>query len=340
MLDNVDPEHVRRTLDGLSLADTAINVVSRSGTTAETLANFLVVREAYEDRGVDWTERIVVTTGESGPLRALADQHDLPTLPVPEGVPGRFSALSAVGLVPPAILGIDIEGLLAGGQQAATTCAVAVRLAGVRLRRGVLRARRAGATATPSCPTRSAWRPSPSGSPSSGPSAGKDGLGQTPARALGATDQHSQLQLYRAGHRDKVVTFVRPRERADVSIPDPDHEDLSYLAGTDLGGLIDAEYEATVASLPAADRPALEVEIDRLDAESVGELLYAMEAACVLVGELADVETFTQPAVEWGKHAARALIRGEATDETAVIDERERLRTAKRSPVGRRTDCR
>ena len=328
VLDNVDPEHVRRTLDGLSLADTAINVVSRSGTTAETLANFLVVREAYEDRGVDWTERIVVTTGESGPLRALADQHDLSTLPVPEGVPGRFSALSAVGLVPPAILGIDIEGLLAGGRTAADDLAPSVYDSPAYAYGAMAYAlEEEGAKVNAVMPY--AERLESFGEWFAqlwAESLGKEGRGQTPARALGATDQHSQLQLYRAGHRDKVVTFVRPRERADVAIPDPDHEDLSYLAGTDLGGLIDAEYEATVASLPAADRPALEVEIDRLDAESVGELLYAMEAACVLGGELADVETFTQPAVEWGKNATRALIRGESTGETAVIDERERLR--------------
>jgi len=84
---------------GTPLENTAINVVSRSGTTAETLANFLVVREALESAGVDWTERTIVTTGKSGPLRNLADRHDLPSLNVPDGVPGRFSALSAVGMV-------------------------------------------------------------------------------------------------------------------------------------------------------------------------------------------------------------------------------------------------
>ncbi|MFC6768646.1 glucose-6-phosphate isomerase, partial [Natrinema soli] len=85
-LDNVDPEWVSSRLEGLPLENTAINVVSRSGTTAETLANFLVVREAVESAGVDWTERTIVTTGESGPLRDLATRHDLPSLNVPDGV--------------------------------------------------------------------------------------------------------------------------------------------------------------------------------------------------------------------------------------------------------------
>ena len=119
VLDNVDPVDITALLDDLSLADTAVNVVSRSGTTAETLANFLVVREAFETAGVDWTERTVVTTGEAGPLRDLADTHDLPVLKVPDGVPGRFSVLSTVGLAAAAIRGDDVEALLAGGRDVA-----------------------------------------------------------------------------------------------------------------------------------------------------------------------------------------------------------------------------
>ncbi|MFC6974554.1 glucose-6-phosphate isomerase [Halomicroarcula sp. GCM10025709] len=324
VLDNVDPEHVERTLSDLPLAETAINVVSRSGTTAETLANFLVVREAYEDAGVDWTELTVVTTGEEGPLRELADAEDLPTLPVPEGVPGRFSALSAVGLVPPAILGVDIEGVVDGAAAVADDLGPSLRDTPAYAYGAVLHElEQEGAAVNAVMPyaerleSFAEWI-----AQLFAESLGKDGQGQTPVRALGATDQHSQLQLYRAGPADKVVTFVRPGERPELSIPSADHEALSYLDGVGLGELIDAEYDATVASLPAADRPAIEVEIDRLDPQGVGELLYAMEAACVLMGELAEVETFTQPAVEWGKRATRALIQGESTEETRVVDER------------------
>ncbi len=113
-LDNVDPAHTRRVLAAVDFDDIAVHVVSRSGTTVETLANFLVVREAMADAGVDWTRRTIVTTGDSGPLRSLAAEHDLPTVPVPIGVPGRFSVLSSMGLVPSAILGHDLNGLMAG----------------------------------------------------------------------------------------------------------------------------------------------------------------------------------------------------------------------------------
>ena len=327
-LDNVDPDASDALLDSLPLEDTVVNVVSKSGTTAETLANFLVVREAMADAGVDWTERTLVTTGEEGNLRALADAHDLPALDVPDGVPGRFSALSTVGLAVPALQGHDIEAVLAGGRDGMESLsgslfespAYAYGAATYALaERGALT--NAVMPYAESLETFAEWF-----AQLWAESLGKDGLGQTPARALGATDQHSQLQLYRAGPRDKMVTVVRPQERADVPIPESDHDSLSYFAGADLGQLLDAEYDATVASLAEAGRPAVEIELDDLDAEGLGELLYAMEAATVLVGELADIETFTQPAVEWGKRAARGLLSGEETEETKTVAERPSYR--------------
>ena len=326
-LDNVDPEHVPRLLESLPLERTAVNVVSKSGTTAETLSNFLVVREAMADAGVDWTERTFVTTGESGNLRGLADTHDLPSLPVPDGVPGRFSVLSSVGLAVAAIQGHDLDAIRAGAADAAdglsgslfetpayaygaTTYALATR----------------GATTNAMMPyaerleTFAEWF-----AQLWAESLGKDGLGQTPTRALGATDQHSQLQLYRAGPREKVVTLLRPTDRPACPIPDTDLEGLSYLGGSTLGDLLDAEFDATEASLAASGVPAIRVEIDGVDERSLGALLYGMEAACVLYGELAGVSTFTQPAVEWGKRAARGLLGGGDFPEAEAVEERTSL---------------
>jgi len=326
-LDNVDPDHVSRLLDSLSLAETVVHVVSRSGTTAETLANFLVVREAMTEAGVDWTDRTVVTTGPEGPLRELAARHDLPALDAPEGVPGRFSALSSVGLVPAAIQGQDVGELLAGGRAGADALGSSLYDCPAYAYGAVAHAlAERGATVNAVMPYAEAleafaewfaqlWAES----------LGKDGRGQTPVRALGATDQHSQLQLYRAGPRDKMVTFVRPRERPDGPIPGTDIDGLSYLGGSDLGTVLDAECEATEASLAAAGRPSVRIEIDRLDARGVGRLLYDMEAACVLAGELAGVETFTQPAVEWGKRAARGLLGGGEFEEADAVREKTEL---------------
>ena len=331
-LDNVDPDHVRALLADLPLEDVVVNVVSRSGTTAETLANFLVVREAMTDAGVDWTERTLVTTGEAGNLRRLAEDHDLPALDVPEGVPGRFSVLSTVGLAVATLQGHDIEAVLAGGRDGmdalsgslfespayaygATTYALAERGA---LTNAVM-------PYAESLETFAEWF-----AQLWAESLGKDGLGQTPARALGATDQHSQLQLYRAGPPDKLVTLVRPTERATTPIPETELEGLAYLGGSSLGDLLDAEFDATEASLAAAGVPNLRVEIDRVDERNLGELLYGMEAACVLYGELASVSTFTQPAVEWGKNAARGLLGGGEFAEAEAVDDKRELRVESR----------
>jgi glucose-6-phosphate isomerase len=327
-LDNVDPAWVSARLEGLSLERTAINVVSRSGTTAETLANFLVVREAFESAGVDWTERTIVTTGESGPLRDLADRHDLPSLKVPDGVPGRFSALSAVGLVAAAVCGADLEALLAGAaaeRESLSGSLFDCPAYAYGATTSALDARGAGTNAVmpyaESLETYAEWF-----AQLWAESLGKDGLGQTPARALGVTDQHSQLQLYRAGPRDKLVTFVTPRDGPDRPIPDVDVADLAYLGDATLGDLLAAEFEATEASLAAAGRPNVRVEIERVDEYELGGLLYGMEAACVLAGELTGVNTFEQPAVEWAKRATRGLLGGGEFEEAAAVAEKTELR--------------
>jgi len=132
------------------------------------------------------------------------------------------------------------------------------------------------------------------------------------------------LQLYRAGPHDKMVTLVRPERRIDRSIPATDLEGLSYLGGSTLGDLLDAEFEATEASLASADLPNVRIEIESVDEQSLGELLYSMEVATILAGELYGVETFVQPAVEWGKRAARGLLGGGDFDEAdAVADKTE-----------------
>ncbi|MFA9425410.1 glucose-6-phosphate isomerase [Natronorubrum sp. A-ect3] len=327
-LDNVDPEWVSSHLDRLDLENTAINVVSRSGTTAETLANFLVVRDEFESAGVDWTDRTIVTTGDAGPLRDLSDRHDLPSLKVPDGVPGRFSALSAVGMVAAEVCGHDLEALLEGAAAeaetlsgslfecpayayGATTYALDQRGAGIN----------AMVPYAESLETAAEWF-----AQLWAESLGKDDLGQTPVRALGVTDQHSQLQLYRAGPRDKLVTFVSPGETADRAIPETDVEDLAYLGDSTLGELLEAEFEATEASLAAAGRPNVRLELERVDEYELGGLLYGLEAACVLAGELYAVNTFEQPAVEWAKKATRGLLGGGEFEEAEAVAEKTSLR--------------
>ncbi len=326
-LDNVDPEATQSLLASLPLERTVLVAVSRSGTTAETLANFLVAREALTDAGVDWTDRTLVITGDDGPLATLVTRHSLPRLSVPTGVPGRYSVLSAVGLAPAALAGVDIEAVLAGGQDAADTLsgslfstpaygygAVAYALAvrGVTVNAMMPYAERLETFAEWFAQL---WAES----------LGKDGVGQFPVRALGATDQHSQLQLYRSGPRSLFVSAVTPASRPSVSIPSANHDALAYLDGTELGALLDTEREATLASLAAVDRPTVNLTVADTGPRSIGKLLYTMEAACIMAGELYGIDPFTQPAVEWGKRATRGLLGGADTPETRSVRNRTSL---------------
>ena len=327
-LDNVDPAWVETQLSSLSLDRTAIVVVSQSGTTAETLANFLVVREAFETAGVDWTDRTIVVTGDAGPLRELADRHDLPALDVPAGVPGRFSALSSMGLIAAIAADLDVEALLDGAAAEAASLTGSLFECPAYAYGATAHSLAARGTAVnafmpyaESLETAAEWF-----AQLWAESLGKDGLGQTPVRALGATDQHSQLQLYRAGPRNAMVTFVTPRERPDLPIPPTDVEALAYLGDGSLGDLIDAEFRATEASLAASNRPSVRIELARVDAHELGGLLYGLEAATVLAGELAGVNTFDQPAVDWGKRAARGLLGGEDVPEADAVGSKTTLR--------------
>ncbi|MFB6298879.1 MAG: glucose-6-phosphate isomerase [Halobacteriales archaeon] len=326
-LDNIDPAHTNTLLERLDLERTVLNVVSRSGTTAETLANFLVVREAMAQAGVDWTDRTLVTTGETGPLRTLVERHGLPSLRVPPNVPGRFAALSAVGLAPVALAGGDIEAVLDGGADAAGTLSSSLFECPAYAYGAISEAlARRGCRINAMIPYAESLEPFAEWFAQLwAESLGKEGCGQTPARALGTTDQHSQLQLYRAGPRTTQVTFLRPRSRQPCSIPETEMEDLAYLSGGDLGELMDAEFEATEASLAAAGRPNVRLEIDAVTAHAMGELLYAMEAACILAGELMGINPFDQPAVEWGKRATRQLLSERSGPAAETVGEKTTL---------------
>ncbi len=321
-LDNVDPVHIERVLSEIDFNETAVHVVSKSGSTIETMANFHVVIDAFEAAGVDWTNRTIVTTGKSGVLREIAEAHSLPTLSVPKNVPGRFAALSPVGLVPPAILGHDIEAVLSGAADTVSAMngslfstpayAYAAAMTGLS-RRGV--SINAMMPYAESLESFAEWF-----SQLWAESLGKDGFGQLPARALGVTDQHSQLQLYRAGPRNMVVTFLRAQQPSGPVIPPIQGSGFKFLEEVRVGELLDAEFSATEASLAAVSRPSVRIDIDSIDAENMGRLVVAMEAACVMVAELQGVDPFTQPGVEWGKEATRSILGSDDVEQSVALD--------------------
>lgn len=320
-LDNVDPEYLSSVLDRIDLDETVFSVVSKSGQTAETVANYLVVRGALEEAGCEPSEHLVFTTGTESPLRGLDARA---TFEFPD-VPGRYSALSVVGLLPAAFAGVDVEKVLEGGERAEPTEKDVMEQRGRALGAASHLLGEEGVRASVMMPyaesleTFSEWYAQVWAE-----SLGKDGAGQTPVRAVGATDQHSLLQLLVGGPRDKLVTFVDPGESARDR--DHDHDFAveghdGYLDGVALEELRDAELDATQASLVRNEVPNVRVELDGVAPEELGELIYTYEVATVVAGRLAGVNPFDQPGVEWGKRAARGALGDEScADERAVVE--------------------
>lgn len=323
--DNIDPASFARLLDELDLSRTVFNVVSKSGETSETMAQFLVVRERLlrELGAMDYVKHILVTTdADGGSLRQIVNDEGFPSTSFPGGVSGRFSALSSVHLLPVALLGIDVEEILDGAAAMDARCRnadpeknPAALLAGVRYLLDVLHGVPT-AVLMPYCdrlvPLADWW--CQLWAESLGKRVERDGgrlsIGQTPVRAIGAADQHSQMQLYLDGPADKVVTFVRVGDAGvQLEIPRsyPDLEDVAYLGGHELGELLGMEQRAMELALNKRGRPTICIEMPRLTPFTIGQLVYLMEVETTLTAALFGIDPFNQPAVEEGKRLTFGL---------------------------------
>jgi glucose-6-phosphate isomerase len=326
VLDNIDPTTIAPFLDRIDLARTLIDVVSKSGSTAETIAQFLVIRERLlaqvEEDG--YRGHLIFTTDPaSGVLRRIAQQESIATLPVPPGVGGRFSVLSAVGLLPAALVGIDIEKLLAGAAAMDERCRTAELHANPA---ALFAALQYLAHDTRSAPMhvmmaysdqlfgiadwfRQLWAESLGKRKDL---SGKDVFrGPTPIDARGVTDQHSQVQLYMEGPLDKTITLLATQTQSvDLAIPQayPDNQELAYLGGRTLGELLEAERVATTSALTTAGRMNMTIELPRIDPHSIGQLLMMLQVATVYAGALYQVDPLDQPGVELGKRLTYALM--------------------------------
>jgi glucose-6-phosphate isomerase len=321
VLDNVDPETIAALLGRLKLSRTLFIVTSKSGGTAETMAQFLIVYDRLVAEKLDVKKQMVfVTDPRQGALRPLAGRLKVPALDIPANIGGRFSVLTPVGTLPAALIGIDVRALLSGAGEMAQRCAstdLASNPAGVYAMLQWLadtKLRKAIAVFMPySDPLRDfaawfvqLWAESLGKKRSDGTS-----VGSTPLAALGATDQHAQVQLFMEGPADKTITFVAVRDRGtDVQIPSAfsDVKELGYLAGHSLGELIDIEQRATAGALARRGRPNMTIHLDRVDANHVGQMMMFLEIATAYAGQLYNIDAFNQPGVELGKQFAYALL--------------------------------
>ncbi len=327
IFDNVDPAQFGSFLDWIEdkLDKTIFNVISKSGQTVETAAQFLIVRQLLLDRiGPEGLKNqiIVTTDAEKGTLRNMADEAGFKTLIVPEGVGGRFSVLSNVGLFSAAMCGIDINSLLAGARDMdkrvssedfyKNPAAIIAAINWHYYNRG----KKISVMMPYSYHLkdltdwyRQLW------AESLGKAYALDGsevhIGPTPVKALGATDQHSQVQLYREGPNDKLFTFLQVENfNRDIKIgPAPDcAPELEYLANKDLSELFNSEKKATEFALLESKRPCLTIVLPEVNAYAVGQFIYLFEVTTSLAGALFGINPYDQPAVELGKEATFALM--------------------------------
>ena len=332
VMDNIDPATFHRMMRVCPPRKTLYSAVSKSGETAETMTQLMIVLEALEKAvGRDAVkDHLVVTTNPRDAVKVnllhrVADAYGLRAFVVPFNVGGRFSVFSPVGMFPAAMLGLDLDGLRAGCAAMDARCSTPdLKTNPAYLRAAVqyLADTRKGKVMTVMMPYsdglrdmadwyRQLW------AESLGKRYALDGrevfAGQTPIKALGATDQHSQVQLYREGPNNKIFTIVEV-QRFDKTLRIPrvleSISELDYLRGKTMNKLMAAELRATMDALKQSLRPVTRIVLPRIDAQTVGQLMYLFEVETAMAGRLYQVQTFDQPGVDEGKWIARTLMAG------------------------------
>lgn len=313
--DNVDPSKINGILRLCNQEDTLVVVISKSGNTVETAENFSLVYDWLKSKDLDMKKHVaVITDPAKGPMREFANNNGFVSFPIDASIGGRFSVLSPVGLLPAAVLGVDIDKILRGAKSVTEEgfdrilAAAAVYLYFMQHGKSVNvlmpYSSRLDKFAEWFCQL---W----------GESLGKkntfDGemvtFGTTPVRTVGAVDQHSQIQLFREGPLDKVVTFI------EISVHDKDtavsgdyHPAFSYLKDLRLGALLNSELKATEAALLTSGVPSVKVCLNTVDEHSLGELFMFFQYIVPIIGLAANINPFDQPGVEEAKEYAYGMM--------------------------------
>jgi len=325
IVDNVDPERLTYLFQVIDISNCLFNVVSKSGQTAETMSQFMIVKERLEIAiGKEKArERIVATTdSKEGDLIKIAKEEGYKTFIIPSGVGGRFSQLSPVGLLPAAICGIDILELLQGADFMDELCNEDDVFKNPAYLYSTLNytALLKGASICVMMPYADRlkyiadwyvqlWAESLGKKYDNGGNIVN--AGQTPIKALGATDQHAQLQLFAHGPFDKLVVFIGVSEfHEDISIPKifDDMGGISFLGGHTQGRLLKVEQAATEYALLKEGKMNMTVTLPKISAHTIGQLLFMFEVAAAFMGELMNINAFDQPGVEEGKNATYAML--------------------------------
>jgi len=338
--DNVDPERMQTLLDVIDIKKTCFNVVSKSGGTSETMSQYLIIADLLKKAlGSKWNNNIVATTDHAkGNLIKIAQKENIKTFYIPDGVGGRFSEICPVGLLPAAICGIDIKEMLAGVaymdeiSKEKDVFKNPAHMAGLLMYIAMEKKNKNIQVVMPyadSLKYMADWH-AQLWAESLGKKYSLDGkavnVGQTPVKALGVTDQHSQVQLYAEGPFDKVITFIGVENyRNEYAIPNgcEDIPDVAFLGGHTLNELIQCELDATEYALTVQGKLNQRITLPEVNAFTIGQLMYFFMMQTAVTGELLNINAFNQPGVEEGKNATYALLGKKGFEEKkAELDSR------------------
>ena len=323
VLDNIDPALIREVEDVIDYKKTLFIVVTKSGTTPETISQFFYFKKKVEDNKLNAKDHFVfITDAEKGFLKKISKAEKIESFDIPDNVGGRFSVLTSVGLLPLALAGADIEGIISGAK---------------RMRELFLSHEWDANTPFQLATVQylMSWKDKNINvlwpysqrlikfadwyrqllAESIGKSKSINGetkyIGLTPVYSLGATDQHSQNQLYNEGPNDKLIMFIEVEELGpEVVIPNlyPDEADFQYLDGVSFNELLRVEKKGTEMGLTQNDRPNITLKVDSVNPKTLGELIMLFEGAVAFLGEFLEINAFDQPGVELSKKLTKELL--------------------------------
>ncbi|MBQ7584739.1 MAG: glucose-6-phosphate isomerase [Desulfovibrionaceae bacterium] len=316
VMDNVAAEQLEAMLGALNPHETVVVAISKSGGTIETIAQYFLVKDWLKaSLGEAWTKQMVVVTDAlKGYLREEATKFNLASLEVPDNLGGRYSALSAVGLLPAAYLGIDWQALLAGASGVAkplvddpSSLATHPSFALASWAKALMDEGYSQLIFFSYIPQWAMY--GPWFAQLWAESLGKQGLGSQPVPSTGVTDQHSINQMFLDGQRDKGCLFLTCRQlQKGRSFGQDLPEKWSWLRGKPFASLLEAEALGTRMALCSSGVPLVQIDMEDTSPKSAGAMMMLLEAATVLCGWLMGINPIDQPAVELGKRLANTRL--------------------------------
>lgn len=327
VLDNVDPAQMAQIDDVINYKKTLFIVITKSGTTPETMSQYYFYRAKMERAAgaiIAKKHFVFVTDAMRGVLRGIVAKDGIPCFTIPDTVGGRFSVLSPVGLLPAALLGISVKGLLAGAREMRSQFLESRCMRNLPFQLATLQyllQRERGVSITVMMPYSSALSSFADWyrqllAESIGKAVTREGkrvnVGLTPVKALGVTDQHSQIQLYNEGPHDKFVLFLEVDSLYGKNLTIPSAKvtspDMAYLKGVTFQELMSVEKRATERALHEYGRPTATVRIPKITEETLGGLFMLFEGSVAFLGEFYGIDAYDQPGVELGKIYTKKML--------------------------------